>query len=99
MYELMQEVQVLDERCTIVGKKEEVGKKTVYTLKDSSGDTLKVKESNRFITALYTSPPPNAFTHEEFMKMYNASPYLCTGLKELKELQEFVEECFRSKNV
>ncbi len=92
MYKLEQEVYFDDRKCTVVRKIEAVDEETVYTLKE--GEALfPAKESRLSLT------PPNVLTDEEFQKLYDASEYdpsiPCTTLK---ELQEFVEECFRSKN-
>ncbi len=53
----------------------------------------RIKESRLSLT------PPNVLTREEFMEVYNASPYGKTCTYTLKGLREFVEECFRSKKM
>ena len=95
MYKLEQEVYLDGKKCAIVRKTEEWGVEAEYTLLDEGGSQYhyNVKESRLSATL------PNALTTEEFMEVYKASPYLCTGLKDLQGLREFVEECFRSKNV
>ncbi|MCP4989944.1 MAG: hypothetical protein GY928_29020 [Colwellia sp.] len=89
MYKLEQEVYFDDRKCTVVRKIEAVGEETVYTLKD--GEALfPTKESRLSLT------PPNAFTYEEFMKVFDTSAFGRSDYT-LRMLHEFVEECFRSK--
>ncbi len=92
MYKLMQEAYLDGEKYTIVMKTEEEDKETRYTLKDEKCHKYAYNVAEHRLTLT----PPNAFTHEEFRKVFDSSAVWRSDYT-LKDLHEFVEECFRSK--